>query len=83
MISKKDAERASKMSLEELEREYPKASMVFDYVKKHYPEDLVAVMNHRMLAQMIFMDYSNTQIEEMIDKLAIFNGWTKYMPEKK
>lgn len=83
MISKEEAERASKLSLEQLQQEYPKAGMIFDYVFKHYPDDKDSILRHKLLLAMIFGDYSNTQIEEMIDKLAIFNGWTKYEPKAK
>ncbi len=49
---------------------------------KHYPDDVDQISNHKMLPGMVFGDYSNTQIEDMIDKLAIFNHWTKYEPKE-
>lgn len=80
MLSKEEALKASKMSLSELQAEYPKMDKVITYIQKHYPDNIDAISSHQMLPGMIFGDYSNTQIEEMIDKLAIFNNWTKYTP---
>ncbi len=82
MPSEAEIKRALKMPLEQLIKEYPKMSMVFDYVMKHYPDDVDQISNHKMLPGMVFGDYSNTQIEDMIDKLAIFNHWTKYEPKE-
>jgi hypothetical protein len=77
-VTDEEIKAAMKMSLPELEENYPKACMVISYIIKHYPDDKVKISNHKMLPTMIFSQYSNTQIEEMIDKLAIFNGWVKY-----
>ena len=86
MISKDEAAKAAQqiesgsLSWADLQQEYPKVTMVIDYIIKHYPDDADKISGHQMLPGMIFSDYSNTQIESMIDKLAIFNGWTKYEP---
>ena len=81
MITKEDALKAANMSWAEIQQEYPKAIMVIDYITKHYPDDYKAISNHKMLPSLIFSDYSNHQVEEMIDKLAIFNGWVKFVPK--
>lgn len=80
MISKEEAAKAANMSLAEIGENYPKATMIMDYIFKHYPDDLERIANHKMIGPMIFSDYSNSQIEGMIDKLAIFNNWKKYSP---
>lgn len=67
------------MSWADIQREYPKAAKAMDYITKHYPDDAEAISKHKMVGPMIMNPaYSNTQIEEMIDKIAIFTGWKKY-----
>lgn len=82
MISKEEALRASKMSLQEMEAEYPKMGMLLRYIQKHYPDDMEKLCNNKMVQTLLFnTDYTNTQIESMIDKVAIFNGYKKWSPE--
>lgn len=81
MITKEDAALAANMSMDELRQEYPKLAMIMDYIFKYYPDDKEAISQHKMVGHLMFSDSSNTQIEQMIDKLAIFNGWTKYEPK--
>jgi hypothetical protein len=83
-MDKQEAARIAKalengtMSVADAYAEFPKVGMVIDYIVKHYPDDKDAISNHRMLPSLIFSEYSNSEIESMIDKLAIFNDWKKY-----
>lgn len=83
MISKEEAIKASKMSLSELEQEYPKISMLLEYTRKHYPDDWEKFTNIKMYQALMFTDeYSNTEIESMIDKIALFNGFKKWSEDE-
>ena len=84
MITKEEALRASKMSLAEMEQEYPKMGMLLRYIQKHYPNDMEKLCSNKMVQALMFnTDYSNDDIESMIDKVAIFNGYTKWSPNNK
>lgn len=81
MITKEEALRASKMSLAELRQEFPKMGMLMDYIFKHYPDDKEKVCANKMVQELFFnTDYANSEIEDMIDKVAIFNNWKKWNP---
>lgn len=79
MITKEEALRASKMSLARMRQEYPKMAMIMDYIKDHYPKDFERFANIKMFQALMFnAEYSNSQIEYMIDKIAILNGFEKW-----
>lgn len=69
------------MDWEQVKQEYPKLIMIIDYVTKHYPDDVESISKHKLVAAAVMNpEYSNTQIEDIIDKIAIFNGWKKWVP---
>ena len=84
MLSKDDALRAANLgSYSEMQKEFPKATMLMDYIAKHYPDDMHKFQNIKMVAY-LFADteHSNSELEELIDKIAIANGFTKWGPIK-
>ena len=83
-LTSDDAKRVASLgSWGEVKQEFPKAAMLMDYLTKHYPDDYQKFANIKMV-QYIFMDteHSNAQLEENLDKIAIFNGFTKWGPLK-
>ncbi len=74
---------ASLDSYEDMQREFPKATMIMDYIQRHYPDDWEKFEKVKMF-QYILTDteHSNSKLEETIDKLAIFNGFKKWGPLK-
>lgn len=84
MLSQDGAKRAANLgSWAEIESEFPKAAMIMNYITRYYPDDYKKFEGVKMF-QYILMDteHSNTELEETIDKLAIFNGFTKWGPLK-
>jgi hypothetical protein len=81
MISKEDALRGSKMSLDEMKQEFPKMSMLLDYMHKHYPDNFQELGSNKMIG-LIIMDTERhvDVLKELIDKVAIANGFTKWGP---
>jgi hypothetical protein len=54
----------------------PKINMVISYITKHYPNgtDAGRLASNKLVATAALSpEYSNTQVEDIIDKVAIFN----------
>ena len=71
------------MDKETFESEYPKAKMLLDYMVKHYPDDYEELAKVKMISY-ILKDTEHTpeQLYENIDKIALFNSFTKWGPIK-
>lgn len=67
-------------SLEELYKEFPKIGMSIDYAMDHYRENAEKLMSNKLVMTAIQSPtYSNNQIEDIIDKIALFNSYPKWM----
>ncbi len=56
----------------------PKADMVVDYLLEHYPDHAEKLAANTLIAAATqSAEYSNAQIEGIIDKIALFNNIEK------
>jgi IMP cyclohydrolase len=56
----------------------PKIDMVTDYLLEHYPDHAEKLAANKLISYAtVHDDYSNPQIEGIIDKIALFNGYEK------
>jgi hypothetical protein len=79
-LDRSDITRMMAMPSEQARQEYPKIWQAIEYIFKHYPDNKSDIAQNKIVTMALISDYSNTQIEEIIDKIATFDGHVKYAP---
>lgn len=61
--------------------EYPKAAMIVEWLARYYPDNSEQISNNKLvMAAIVSPNYTPEQVYDIIDKIALFNGWVKWGP---